>query len=167
MDFRVLGFAHPNLLSVSKLISRGLKVHFNSLECVVRANNNDILGVASLESNLYPLDTNVVNGAEMSFLAHSDGNLHSLKLWHKRLGHLNTNSMKMLRNIVSGMDMGAAQGDIHSFACERCVGANKQGDIPHGQRHSRHQDLEVCAFRRMRADENVVHRRRKVFSHLH
>jgi hypothetical protein len=43
---------HANLLSVSKLISRGLKVHFNSLGCVVRANNGEMLAVASLESNL-------------------------------------------------------------------------------------------------------------------
>ena len=61
-----------------------------------------MLAVASLESNLYQLDTNVVNGAETSSLAHSDGNSHSLELWHKRLGHLNANSVKMLQSMVSG-----------------------------------------------------------------
>src|SRR5450631_1639278 len=74
---------HSNLLSVSKLISRGLKVHFNSLGCVVRASNGEMLAVASLESNLYQLDTNVLNGAETSSLAHSEANLansHPLEL---------------------------------------------------------------------------------------
>ena len=78
---------HSNLLSMSKLISRGLKVHFNLFGCVVRASNGEMLAVASLESNLHQLDTNIVNGAEISFLAHSDGNSHSLEFWHKRLGH--------------------------------------------------------------------------------
>ena len=58
---------HSNLLSVSKLISRCLKVHFNSLGCVMWANNGEMLAVASLESNLNQLDTNMVNRAEMSF----------------------------------------------------------------------------------------------------
>ena len=87
---------HSNLLSVSKLILRGLNVHFNLLECVVRASNGEILAVALLESNLYQLDTNVIKGAKSSSLACSNGNSHFLELSHKRLGYLNANSMKML-----------------------------------------------------------------------
>ena len=79
---------HSNLLSVSKLILKGLKVHFNLLGCVVRASNGEILGVALLESNLYKLDMNVMNAVETSSLACSDENSHSLELWHKRLGHI-------------------------------------------------------------------------------
>jgi hypothetical protein len=33
---------HSYLLSMSKLISRDLKLHFNSLGCVVRASNEEI-----------------------------------------------------------------------------------------------------------------------------
>ena len=112
---------HSNLLSVSKLISRGLKVHFNSLGCMVRASNSEMLAVALLEFNLYQLDTNVMNGAETSFLARFDENSHSFELWHKRLGHLNANSMKMLQSIVRGMNVGAAQDDVHSTAFGGCV----------------------------------------------
>ena len=85
---------YSNLLSV-----RGLKVHFNSLGFVVKTNNDEMLVVASLESNLYlyQLDTNVINGAKTSFLACSTKNMHSLKLWHKRLGHLNANSLKYFK----------------------------------------------------------------------
>ena len=102
-------------------LSRGLKVHFNSLGCIVRVNNGEMLAVPSLKSNLHQLDTNVVNGAEMNSFAHSDGNSHFLELWHKRLGHLNVNNVQMLQSMVSGMDVGAAQDDVHSFACEECV----------------------------------------------
>ena len=49
-----------------------------------------------------------MNGAETNFMTHSDENSHPLDLWHKRLGHLNTNNMKMLQSMVSGMDVGAA-----------------------------------------------------------
>ena len=112
---------HSNLLSVSKLISRGLKVHFNSLGCVVRASNGEMLAVASLESNLYQLDTKVMHEAETSSLAHSEANSHPLELWHKRLGHLNANSVKSLQTMVSGMDVQAVPNDVHSFACEGCV----------------------------------------------
>src|SRR6202022_195330 len=66
-------------------------------------------------------NTNVVNGVEMSSLAHSDGNSHSLELWHKRLGQLNVNNVKMLQSMVSGMDVGVVQGNVRSFACEGCV----------------------------------------------
>ena len=112
---------HANLLSVSKLISRGLKVHFNSLGCVLKASNGEMLGVASLESNLYQLDTNVMNGAETSSLAHSEATSHPLELWHKTLGHLNANSVKTLQTMVSGMDVQVVPNDVHSFVCKRCV----------------------------------------------
>ena len=58
---------HSNLLLMSELISRGLKVHFNSLGCVVSASNKEMLAFASLGSNLYQLDTNMMNGAKTSF----------------------------------------------------------------------------------------------------
>ena len=77
---------HSNLFSVSKFISKGLKVHFHSLGCVVRVSNGEILGVASLESNLYQLVTNVMNGAKTSFLAHSKANSHPLELCTRSWG---------------------------------------------------------------------------------
>ena len=59
--------------------------------------------------------------AKMNSLAHSDGSSHSLELWHKRLGHLNANSVKILQSMMCGMDVGVAQGNVHSFTCKRCV----------------------------------------------
>ena len=46
---------HANLLSVSKLASKGLKVHFNVMGCVVRAQSGDMLAMDSMEANLYQL----------------------------------------------------------------------------------------------------------------
>lgn len=68
---------HANLLSVSKLISKGLKVYFKSFECIMRASNGEILIVATLESSLYQLDTNVMNGAYLTYLGYSNAHAFS------------------------------------------------------------------------------------------
>ena len=120
-DVRHMPDLNANLLSVSKLISKGLKMHFNSLGCVPRASNGEMLAVATLESNLYQLDTKVMHGVETTSLAHLEANSHPLELWYKKLGHLNANSMKLLQTMVSGMDVQAMPNDVHSFACKGCV----------------------------------------------
>ena len=58
-------------------------MHFNLLECMVRTNHGEMLVLASLESNLYQLDTNMMNEAKMSYLAHSEANSHSLEFGTK------------------------------------------------------------------------------------
>jgi hypothetical protein len=93
---------HSILFSVKKLILRSLKVHFNSLGCIVWAIDGEMLVVISIEPNLYQLERNVVNEVEMSYSAHSGEDSHSLELWHKRLGNLNYNNVKMLQSMVSG-----------------------------------------------------------------
>lgn len=93
---------------MSELILKGLKVHFNLLECMVRANNNEMLAIASLESNLYKLYMNVINETETNYL-------HILMetsylLWHTNLGHLYGRIVKIIQNMASGMDVKTMQG---------------------------------------------------------
>ena len=59
--------------------------------------------------------------AKTSSLAHSHETSHFMELWHKRLGHLNANSMKTLQSMVSGVDVQAVHNDMHSLACEGFV----------------------------------------------
>ena len=98
-------------------------MHFKLLGCVVRASKNEMLAVALLESNLYQLDTNVMNGAEMNSFVflNSCANLHFLELWHKRLGHLNANNMETPQSMVSRMDVQAVPNDMQLFACKGCI----------------------------------------------
>ena len=112
---------HANLLSVSKLASKGLKVHFNVMGCVVRAQSGEMLAMGSMEANLYQLELKKVNGAKVSTLAHTSANGEALELWHKRLGHLNAKGVKALQNMVSGMDLGKVPSNVVPFACEGCV----------------------------------------------
>ena len=135
---------HANLISVSKLTSRGLKVHLNSLGCMVRASNDKMLAVASLESNLYQLETKVMHGAKTSYLAHSEANSHHLEFWHKRFGHLNANSVKSLKTMVSGMHVQTVPNNVHSFTCEGYV-HGKQGRRPFLSPKSLHPSLPSLA----------------------
>lgn len=66
---------HANLLFISKLISRGLKVYYNLLGCAVKVSNGKMLAVASTKSNLYQLDMNVRNGVENEFFDTFHGKL--------------------------------------------------------------------------------------------
>ena len=112
---------HANLLSVSKLASKGLKVHFNVMGCIVRAQSGKMLAMGSMEANLYQLELKKVNGAEVSTLAHTSANGDAMELWHKRLGHFNAKGVKALQNMVSGMDLGKVPSNVVPFACEGCV----------------------------------------------
>ena len=142
---------HANLLSVSKLASKGLKVHFNVMGCIVRAQSGEKLAMSSLEANLYQLELMKVNGAEVSTLAHTSANGDAMELWHKRLGNLNAKGVvKALQNMVSGMDLGKVPSNVVPFACERCV-EGKQARQPFpsdgGTRETKVLDLvhlDVC-----------------------
>ena len=108
---------HSNLLSVRKFISRGLKVHFNSLGCIMRASNKEVLVVAS---NSYHLNTNVMNEAETSSLAYLEANLHLVEQWNKRLGHVNAINVKSLQTMMSGIDVQVVPNNVHLFVCGGC-----------------------------------------------
>lgn len=103
---------HANLLFISKLISRGLKVYYNLLGCAVKVSNGKMLAVASTKSNLYQLDMNVRNGVEMNSLTHSMENWDFLEFKHKRLGHLNAKNVNMLQAMMNMMDVETVQGDM-------------------------------------------------------
>ena len=87
-------------------------MHFNTTECVVRAQSVEMLAMGSMEANLYQLELKKVNGAEVSTLAHTSANGDAMELWHKRVGHLNAKGIKALQNMVSGMDLGQVPSNV-------------------------------------------------------
>ncbi|XP_013614492.1 PREDICTED: uncharacterized protein LOC106320672 [Brassica oleracea var. oleracea] len=86
-----------NLISVSQLCDKGLKVIFNSKECrAVDARNNVVLrGIRSGNNCNFWRPSNVWFTATES----------KLDLWHKKLGHMNTNRLSRLVNaeVVRGV----------------------------------------------------------------
>ena len=79
---------HANLLSVSKLVSNGLKVQFNLNECIVKSCDGEAIAIAPREAII---QNQFCEGAqaEAANLVQSPTEDGALELWHRRLGHLN------------------------------------------------------------------------------
>ena len=110
---------HTNLLLVSKLVARGLNVHFNTMGCKVRTQRGEVVAMATMEANLYQLDLKVIGGGDASAKALTSAYGSAMELWHKRLGHLHVNGVKGLQSMVVGMDLGKGASQI--LPCEGCV----------------------------------------------
>ena len=101
-----------DLLSVSKLVARGLNVHFNTMGCKVRTQRREVVAMATMEANLYQLDLKVVGREDASAKALTSAHESAMELWHKRLGHLHVNRVKGLQSMVVGMDLGKGASQI-------------------------------------------------------
>jgi GAG-pre-integrase domain len=44
----------------------------------------------------------------------------SIRLWHRRLGHLGLKNVRKLENLVRGMKISENQKDDHDFVCGHC-----------------------------------------------
>ena len=112
-----------NLISVSQLCDEGLEVIFNSKECrAVDARNNAVLrGIRSGNNCYLWRPSNVCFAAAES----------KLDLWHKKLGHMNTNGLFRLVNaeVVRGVPDLEKQTETVCGAC--CQG--KQVKVQHKQ----------------------------------
>lgn len=112
-----------NLISVSQLCDEGLEVIFNSKECrAVDARNNVVLrGIRSGNNCYLWRPSNVCFAAAES----------KLDLWHKKLGHMNTNGLFRLVNaeVVRGVPDLEKQTETVCGAC--CQG--KQVKVQHKQ----------------------------------
>ncbi|XP_056861959.1 uncharacterized protein LOC130509786 [Raphanus sativus] len=112
-----------NLISVSQLCDEGLEVIFNSKECrAIDARNNVVLrGIRSGNNCYLWRPSNVCFAASES----------KLDLWHKKLGHMNTNGLNRLvsAEVVRGVPDLEKQTDTVCGGC--CQG--KQVKVQHKQ----------------------------------
>jgi len=108
-----------NLISVSKLISKGLKVEFDKDGCKVNNARGVVVAQARRDKNLYLFNVNVRK--DMAHIANSleEGAM----LWHERFGHLNMASFKELNAMVDGMNL--KEVSLHHI-CEGCVKGKHQ-----------------------------------------
>ena len=89
-----------NLLSVSKLVSKGLKVRFHVNECIVGDANGDTVAIAPRKGNLYHMTFKEIHGAHSANSEHSCAGGDSVEVWHHRLGHLDVRSIYGLQSMV-------------------------------------------------------------------
>lgn len=136
-----------NLLSVSKITAKGLRVHFDTHNCSIYCGDK-VIANATKVNGVYQLDTESqqtseaiqlavkVEGESLAAMSTTEGqraeaaNLSgagpSQELWHRRLGHLNRRSMDLLkRGIASGIDY--IKDDF--VPCVACI-EGKQSRLP-------------------------------------
>ena len=101
-----------NLLSVGQMLERGYAVHFEDLACkVFDPQRREIAKVKMERNRSFPLIFPYANTALKTEVVADSW------LWHRRLGHLNFQSLKKLEKMVYGLP------PIHELkeVCEGCA----------------------------------------------
>ncbi|CAM9927547.1 unnamed protein product, partial [Sphacelaria rigidula] len=109
-----------NLFSVKQATQDGVVSIFDMNNPRLETNNLTV-PLQELESDLYFFSLELSNGNDASGLALQA--VDAAMLWHRRMGHLNSNSLNLLKNVGSnGVDFGGAVLD-----CDICaVGRSHQ-----------------------------------------
>ncbi len=108
-----------SLISISKLISEGLKVEFDKDDCKVNNAHGIVVAEARREKNLYLLNVNVRKESANVAKSSNEG----VTLWHQRFGHLNMASLTKLEKMVNGMNL--KEVPLH-HVCEACIEGKHQ-----------------------------------------
>lgn len=104
-----------NLLSVGQLLEHGYSLQFENQECRVFDSKRRVVAVVKMtKSRSFPLSLNYEKN--ISLMAREEGDSC---LWHKRLGHLNYNSITLLsqKNMVFGLPTIEKKHGV----CEGCL----------------------------------------------
>ena len=80
-----------NLLSISQIVKKGHSVQFNNKGCEVHDEKGNVLVTGSLRGDLFELDE---SSQHKSFASKQ---ISSTDLWHRRMGHLNIQSLMKLK----------------------------------------------------------------------
>lgn len=108
-----------NLLSVNQLLKNGNKVIFTESDCSIYNMNNDLVAVALVVNGVYKLRT-----PKFALTASAV----SGDMWHRRLGHINSNYLNKMPSAVQGMNL-QEKVDISKSSCSVCC-EGKQSRLP-------------------------------------
>lgn len=112
-----------NLLSVSKLEGSGLNIVFanNTMKAFY---NNQIVMLGKKVGSLYRVEFEIDNLSCNYTQNKSINKINSMQLWHRRLGHLGYDNIKILstQNLVNGLNINDGRSNIfESNFCESCL----------------------------------------------
>lgn len=114
-----------NLLSVSKMVEKGNTVYFDKQGCTIRNHDNDIVAQVTPENGVYKL-TEKMDRCMAVCDAYT---------WHRRLGHINFNALKSMRDgAVVGIDFKDDGSKLKN--CEVCC-KGKMSRLPFGSNGTR------------------------------
>jgi hypothetical protein len=108
-----------SLISVSKLISKGLKVEFDKDGYKVNNVHGIVMAKAHREKNVYLFKVNVWKEYANVTKFSNEG----ATLWRQRLGHFNMASLKKLEKMVNNMNW--KKLPLH-HVCEACIEGKRQ-----------------------------------------
>ncbi|GBP67410.1 Retrovirus-related Pol polyprotein from transposon TNT 1-94 [Eumeta japonica] len=112
-----------NLISVSKLIQNGNSVNFTKNGGYIYNKKGELVAVAELIDGMYKVNT------ENRHCLFTSPSAVSSEVWHRRLGHLNSNDLnKMKDGAVTGMDY-KDKAVIKKSTCVVCC-EGKQSRLP-------------------------------------
>ncbi|KAF7778932.1 hypothetical protein Agabi119p4_3277 [Agaricus bisporus var. burnettii] len=106
-----------NLISVSKLVSRGSSVSFEGNTAIVRNSARNVALVAVKENGLYVVPSSDVHANAVQ----AKGRAVPIDIWHRRLGHISIEVVKrMLKgNLVDGLNV-VGPMELEGL-CEDCI----------------------------------------------
>jgi transposase InsO family protein len=116
-----------NLLSVGQLLENNYSLFFNDGCCIIRDKKagNSIIAKVKMENRSFPLNFKHSNDKAFRMVANDSW------LWHKRLGHLNFQGLKLLeqKNMVYGLPKIEEKHEV----CEGCaLGKHHRQPFPKG-----------------------------------
>lgn len=121
---------HSNLLSVTKLMERGLKrTNFTNCDVVICKNDNEIIAkgrrfdnhfavrmIPVHESIKYEINSTCVANENNNEANSSKFSNDASSIWHRRLGHVNDKYIqKLIKELVTGIN-----NEIKDINCEPC-----------------------------------------------
>lgn len=108
-----------NLLSVSQLIKNNNQVSFSENSCSVYNKDGQLVAQAVLTNGVYKLmmPDNVLAACAVSS-----------ELWHRRLGHVNSQYLNQMTSAVEGIKL-SEKGDTSKSSCSVCC-QGKQSRLP-------------------------------------
>ena len=98
------------LISVVKLTSSGASVVFKDDSCDVLAQNGNQMLHSVKQRGQYPLQLLLKRANLVTSSSYNDD---TLKLWHRRLGHIGCDALKRLPNIVSRLNLRRGNRNHH------------------------------------------------------
>lgn len=124
--------ARLNLISVSQIDKRGGKVVFEKGTATI-LHGDDVIGKGILRNGLYWYDFNINKSSEANVMSCRDTDI-----WHKRLGHLNFQSLSKMKKFVKGIDT-----KINPEFCDTCAFAKQCRNPFDGTRTRAKRPLEL------------------------
>jgi len=109
-----------NLLSADQLNRENMGISLLPINSeIIDLQNKKRLGTICRLNNLYIVNTgHMRSGGQHSYLV--EAKPKSIRLWHRRLGHLGLKNVQKLENLVRGMKISEKQKDDHDFVCGHC-----------------------------------------------